>query len=112
METITTEQLEEKIKNNQAEIIDVREQGEYDAIHIKNSKLIPLSELPTRLGEIDWSKDVIFICRSGARSQMAANFAATTSKNVFNLGGGIYQLYKEGKNDLLEISPSGLGGYF
>lgn len=111
-ETITTDQLEEKIKNNQAEIIDVREQGEHDIIHIKNSKLISLSELPARLNEIDWAKDVIFICRSGVRSQTAANLVATTNKNVFSLSGGIYQLYKDGKSDLLEISPGGLGDYF
>ncbi len=110
--SLTSQQLEEKIKNNQVEIIDVREKSEYDIVHVKNSKLVPLSELPTRVNEIDWSKDVIFICRSGSRSQMAANFAISSGRNIFNVRGGIEQLYTDGKVDLLEISPDGVGGYF
>lgn len=50
------------------EIIDVREPSEFSQIRIKWSKLIPLSEFGQNLDKIDWSKQVVFVCRSWSRS--------------------------------------------
>lgn len=61
------------MKDHGVLLIDVREQNEYDMAHVEGSMLIPLSELPGRLGEIMQHKDkpVIAICRSGKRSAQA-----------------------------------------
>jgi len=40
-------------------LLDVREPGEYEQEHIPGATLIPLSELPDRLGEIDPQKPVL-----------------------------------------------------
>ena len=50
------------------ELIDVREPAEFSEAHIKWSRLIPMGKLENKLDTIDWSKEVIFICRSGGRS--------------------------------------------
>lgn len=66
-------------------LLDVREQNEYDQEHIAGSKLIPLGDLPARLGEIPNDRLIIVMCRSGARSVrgrdtlLAAGFAHVTS---------------------------------
>lgn len=104
--------MRELIKSgkDKLEIIDVREPEEYKAIRIKGSKLIPLNELPDRMGEIDWDKEVVFICRSGSRSNMAASLFAG-SKDIKNLQYGIYEYYKDGGENL-EIDSGLIKGYF
>ncbi|MFA6171304.1 MAG: rhodanese-like domain-containing protein [Patescibacteria group bacterium] len=86
------------------EIIDVRSPDEYEIIHIKGSKLIPLDEISVRMDEIDWEKKVVFICRSGARSLIAARMASKEkSGEAYNLGSGILGCYSLGKNKNLEV---------
>ena len=71
-------------------LIDVREQWEYDAGHIPDVKLIPLGELPNRLDEIPQDKFVVMTCRSGNRSNQAAQFLRSKGfDNVHNMQGGI-----------------------
>ncbi len=100
-----------KNKKDQLEIIDVRQEDEFAIIHIKGSKLIPLGELQKRTSEIDWNKEVVFICRSGSRSAMAA-FLVGAGKNIQNLEYGIYECFAEGKGENLEIDEEMIGRYF
>lgn len=80
------------INHKNAFILDVREQGEFDAGHILNAKLIPLGKLRARMGELEKYRDrtIVVNCRGGNRSAAAA---AVLSKQgfsqVFSLAGGI-----------------------
>ncbi len=111
---IRANDLRELIKNNndKIEIIDVREPDEYDIIRIKGSKLIPMNKLQNRLHEIDWSKDVVFICRSGSRSKLMAYRIGAQGKEIKNLRYGIYECYSDGKGENLEVDKSMIGRYF
>ena len=40
-------------------LVDVRQPGEYEEVHIPGTKLIPLGELEDRLGELDPSKPTV-----------------------------------------------------
>ena len=53
-------------------LIDVHQPDEYTQAHIPGSKLIPLMELESRLVDIALNMDIVFYCRSGARSKAAA----------------------------------------
>lgn len=76
------------------ELIDVRENAEFQQIRIKGSRLMPMSTLMSRLHEIDWNKQVVFICRSGNRSGMMAGMVAQRhGKSVLNLRSGILECY-------------------
>lgn len=77
---------------DELEIIDVREPDEHAVVKIRNSKLIPLSTIPMRINEIDWSKKVVLACASGARSSHIAKLLSSAGKDVRNLTGGIYEL--------------------
>ncbi len=74
-------------------LIDVRQPNEYTRGHIPGALLLPLSELPARMGELAWDRDLLFYCRSGHRSQAAAIFAANQpgreGRAIYNLQGGI-----------------------
>src|SRR5438874_7486599 len=71
-------------------VIDVREPHEYEIAHIDGAALIPLAELPTRLGELDGHREIVTHCHHGARSLKALEIlkAAGFSK-VRSLRGGI-----------------------
>ena len=113
IQNINGKELKKMLEENPAEleIIDVREQDEYDLIKIKGSKLIPLSEIGMRISEIDWNKKVVLVCRSGSRSGYIADILAANGRNTINLQGGIYELNLD-KCDCLEKDPECCGGYF
>jgi molybdopterin/thiamine biosynthesis adenylyltransferase/rhodanese-related sulfurtransferase len=70
-------------------LLDVREPYEYQIAQI-GGLLIPQNDLPNRLSELDPSREIIVHCRSGARSQRAAELLkANGFQNVSNLAGGI-----------------------
>lgn len=114
IKNISADELKNLIKNNRdkIEIIDVRQPEESEIIRIKNSKLIPLNELQARINEIDWGKEVIFICRSGSRSGMIASILSNTGKDVSKLARGIYECYADGKGENLEIDEDMIDRYF
>jgi len=73
------------------ELIDVREQDEWDHYHIKGARLIPMSIFQLKYEEIDFSKTVVLYCNSGARSNMLANMLSQQGKEVLNLEYGIQE---------------------
>ena len=70
-------------------LLDVREPYEYRIANL-GGHLIPLGELRQRVNELDPSREIVVQCRSGARSQQAAEFLQQAGfKKVQNLAGGI-----------------------
>jgi molybdopterin/thiamine biosynthesis adenylyltransferase/rhodanese-related sulfurtransferase len=70
-------------------VLDVREPHEYQIVNI-GAPLIPLNDLPNRLGELDPNREIVVHCKTGGRSQRAAEFLQKSGfKNVANLAGGI-----------------------
>lgn len=73
-------------------ILDVRNIDEYNACHIKNSKLIPASELQTRITELEEYKNspILVHCTSGGRSLRAYSYLADNGfKNIYYLKNGL-----------------------
>ncbi|OLT36317.1 sulfurtransferase [Actinomadura sp. CNU-125] len=68
-----------------AYLLDVREQDEWDAGHAPEAVHIPMGRLSDRAAEIPRDREVFVICRSGARSAqvtVALNQAGWLAKNV------------------------------
>lgn len=73
-----------------AVFVDVRETGEWRSGHIPGSIHIPLGQLARRAGEIDQSREVVAVCRSGNRSTSAARVLEKAGfGQVSSLSGGI-----------------------
>ena len=73
-------------------LIDVRRASEYENGHIPGAKLMPLTEVETRLFTLPSDRDLIFYCANGGRSQWAASLAGegeVSSKTVYHLIGGL-----------------------
>jgi rhodanese-related sulfurtransferase len=84
-------ELQSRLQANEALfLLDVREPFEFEFAHIADSVLIPLNQIPQRLQELDYDKEVVVICHHGQRSMQAANFLSQVGfKQVSNLVGGI-----------------------
>jgi rhodanese-related sulfurtransferase len=77
-------------KADDIHVIDVRHLHEIAQGTVPGARPLPLHTLPHKLAEIDRAKDVVVICRSGARSAQAAAFLQQQGfENVYNLRGGM-----------------------
>ena len=87
---LTVKELKRRIDaGEEVFILDVREPYEYRIAQI-GGKLIPQTDIPNRLSEIDRNREIIVQCRSGVRSQKVAEFLKQQGyPRVVNLAGGI-----------------------
>ncbi|WP_409346569.1 rhodanese-like domain-containing protein [Paenibacillus sp. MBLB4367] len=75
---------------DEAQLVDVREQEEWDYYHLGEAELIPMQTIPGRLGEIARDKPVYVICAHGVRSMMVCRFLEENSVgDVINVNGGM-----------------------
>ena len=90
MKEISVTELKSRMdRGDNIQVIDVREQMEYEICNI-GAELIPMGEIMSKLDKISREKDVVVHCRSGGRS--GAIISALESKgftNLYNLTGGI-----------------------
>jgi rhodanese-related sulfurtransferase len=80
----------------EVQLIDVRQPHEHDAGRIANTILIELAELPQRAGEVDRGRPVVFYCRSGSRSAMAADAFRNAGFDAHNMAGGLLEWQGQG----------------
>lgn len=92
MREITATELKELLDSGEdIQLIDCREQNEYDFAKIPNTTLIPLGQIVNRMDEIDATRVTVVHCKMGGRSARAiqdlqhAGFTGT----LVNLHGGI-----------------------
>jgi rhodanese-related sulfurtransferase len=80
-----------------ATLIDVRRHYEFEAGHLEGAKNIEMNELSARAEEIPKETPVVFYCRSGNRSSMAAAAFTEAGYDAHNLAGGIAAWSAEGR---------------
>jgi rhodanese-related sulfurtransferase len=85
------------------QLIDVREPYERDAGHIEGSLHIGLLELSSQASTIERERPVVFYCRVGARSEMAAQAFRAAGFTAHSMSGGLQRWAKEGR----PLSPEG-----
>ena len=87
---ITVQELKRRLDAGEdVQLIDVREPFEQQIAQI-GGKLIPMNDVPARLGEIDREREVVVHCKMGGRSQRVAEFLQQAGyAKVKNLAGGI-----------------------
>jgi rhodanese-related sulfurtransferase len=79
-----------ELRENGAFVLDVREQFEWDEVHIPGATLIPLGELESRLDEVPLDEEILVVCRSGNRSATARDILLSSGyTNVTSLSGGM-----------------------
>jgi rhodanese-related sulfurtransferase len=82
---------------DEVQILDVREGWEWDAGHIEGSTHIPLNELLAgRMENLDQSRPVVAVCKTGNRSEVAALMLRARGYQAHNMEGGVEDWQGEG----------------
>jgi len=98
LKSISTEELEKKLKNNaKLELVDVREDEEVAEGMIPGAKHIPMGSIPDNVDYFSKDKEYIIICRSGRRSENVCYFLQDQGINVVNMEGGMLHWMGETK---------------
>ena len=92
---VTPEQAAELIRAG-AQLVDVREDYEYEAGRIEGSARVGLNRLAAEAGTLDRETPVLFYCRVGARSAMAAQAFRRAGFEAYSLGGGLVRWHATG----------------
>lgn len=101
---IDPEQLAEWMSRDpELQVVDVREGYEREAGFIAGSRHIPLVELSSRAQEIERERPVVFYCRVGARSDMAAQAFRASGLEALSMRGGLVRWAGENR----PLSPEG-----
>ncbi len=92
---VTVKDLQKMMQDDRAEILDVREDYEYEIANL-NGRLIPLNKVIHLSREIPKDKPVVVMCKSGTRSKKAIQLLKSEGfENLLNLKGGIDAWRKE-----------------
>jgi len=75
---------------NRPLLLDVREPWEYQIVHLEDSQLVPMREIPAAIETLDPHQEIIVICHHGIRSRQVAQFLEHQGfSDVVNLAGGL-----------------------
>lgn len=92
IEQVSAEQLRDMMNDeNSPLLVDVRSPREYEWDgHIAGSRLLPMSVLMERVTELPKDQDIVFVCRSGSRSNVVCEQLKRMGyDNVKNFRGGM-----------------------
>jgi len=87
----------------QLQVVDVREPYEREAGHIAGTRHIALNDMSERAASLAQDRPVVFYCRVGARSLMAAQALRAAGLDAYSMEGGLLRWDREGR----PLSPDG-----
>ena len=93
-------EAKEMLKDPAVAVIDVRDPHEYQAGHVPEATLIPVNTVFARREELPKDGKILFVCKMGSRSALAAEMAAAAglpAERLYNLEGGTDAWVKAGE---------------
>jgi len=86
----------ELIDAGEVELVDVREPYEWDAGRIAGARHIAVQQLAAEAASLDRERPILFYCRTGSRSAMAAEAFRRAGYDAYNLDGGLIEWTRRG----------------
>jgi sulfur-carrier protein adenylyltransferase/sulfurtransferase len=87
---VPVDTVRQALAGGDAYLLDVREPWEHQKLRIAGAVLIPMAQVPARLGEIPADRDVYVHCAVGARSARVVEYLRSKGiERSYNMGGGI-----------------------
>ena len=100
---LTPERVAELLAAGEVELVDVRTQEEHEAGHVAGDRHLPIDRLSQSAGELDSSKTLVFYCRGGDRSAVAAEAMSASGREAHSMAGGLVAWVEHG----LPLEPEG-----
>lgn len=84
------------VREGKVQLIDVREEYEWDAGRIPGARHLELGQVAAQADTIHRETPVVFYCRVGGRSAMAANAFERAGYVAYNMTGGLLEWDAQG----------------
>jgi rhodanese-related sulfurtransferase len=94
---VSTDETAQALGDGRAQVVDVREPYEREAGHVPGSRHIELVQLAGAAQTLDPERPVIFVCRVGSRSLMAAQAFRRAGYDARSMAGGMERWSAEGR---------------
>ena len=95
LESISAEELTNRVKNGNVNILDVRKDGEYSSMHLENAQHFALDFINEQMNEVSKDKRYHIHCAGGYRSVIAASILkARGFHNLVDVAGGFDAIKK------------------
>jgi rhodanese-related sulfurtransferase len=101
-EDLAPKRVAELLGEGGTQLVDVREPYEHGAGRIAGATHIELESLPAEAESLDRDRPLVFYCRSGSRSAMAADAFRVAGYDAYNMAGGLEAWVESG----LPIEPA------
>lgn len=102
---VSTDETARALAEDSAQVVDVREDYEREAGYVDGTLHIGMNRLSGAAHELDPDRPVIFQCRVGGRSLMAAQAFRGAGFDAYSMAGGVERWAAEGR----PLTPE--GGY-
>jgi rhodanese-related sulfurtransferase len=96
-------QVANLVREGKVQLIDVRESYEWDEGRIPGARHLELGQVTAQADTIDRETPVVFYCRVGGRSAMAANAFRQAGYDAYTMTGGLLEWDAQG----LPLEPDG-----
>jgi hydroxyacylglutathione hydrolase/adenylyltransferase/sulfurtransferase len=91
------------LRDGDVQLVDVREDHEWEAGRIAGARHVELGRIAAEAGSLDPGRPVVFYCRVGGRSTMAADAFRRAGFEAYSLAGGLLAWDERG----LPLEPDG-----
>ncbi len=89
--------------SEEAVLLDVREDDEWVAGHIRGAVHVPMGQVPDRLDELPADQRLHVLCRSGGRSAKVTAYLNAAGRDAVNVDGGMQAWAAAGRRMVTEI---------
>ena len=93
---VSPQRTKEMLDAGEAVVVDVREDYEREAGHIEGSRHIELERLASEAASLPSDQPIVFQCRLGARSAMAAQAFRASGYDAWSMAGGLQRWHDDG----------------
>ena len=100
---LAPERVKALLAGGEADLVDVRRDYEWEAGRIRGARRIEMNDLRANADSIARDQPIVFYCRTGNRSEMAAAAFRDAGYDAYNLAGGIQAWADAG----LPLDPDG-----
>ena len=99
MRSVTVQELKAAIDAGElaeGELVDVREEWEFEQGRVPGARLVPMMSVPGSLGELPTDRPVYLVCAVGARSAQVAQYLTQQGLDAVNVQGGTDEWVRAG----------------
>lgn len=90
---ISPDEVKELLEDDEICVVDIRDRRQFERSHIPGSENVPMSELTSRIAELEDEDHIVTVCPHGKASvqaaQLISSYEGTADARVESMAGGL-----------------------